>query len=161
MTQTALEPVRKTISVKASRERAFEVFTKGIDTWWPRTHHIGTSPLAKTILEQRKGGRCYSRHTDGAECDWGSVLVWEPPQRVVIAWQITPTWTHQPDVLKSSEVEVRFTAEAGGTTRVDLEHRNLERHGEGAEAMHAAVGSSNGWTAVLDSFAARVEQEGV
>lgn len=146
-------PVRKTVTVMSSATQAFEVFTAGIDTWWPRTHHIGSGTLEKTVIELKLGGRCYGRTTDGAECDWGRVLVWDPPQRFVMAWQITPQWTYQPDLAQSSEVEVRFTAIDGGLTRVDLEHRHFERHGAGAAAKRAAVDKPGGWSGILSLFA--------
>jgi uncharacterized protein YndB with AHSA1/START domain len=148
-------PVRKTITVKASVERAFRVFTEGIDTWWPRTHHIGKSPMTKGIIQGRAGGRCYNEQADGTECDWGQVLVWEPPHRLVIAWQITPAWGYEPDLAKASEVEVRFSPEPDGSTRVDLEHRHFERHGEGWDAMRTAVDSPMGWGPMLELFAAQ------
>jgi uncharacterized protein YndB with AHSA1/START domain len=155
---TTITPVRKTITVKASLEHAFQVFTEGVDTWWPRSHHIGKAPMKKCIIEGHAGGRCYSEHTDGSECDWGLVLVWEPPHRLVMAWQISPAWGHEPDLAKSSEVEVRFTSEADGSTRVDLEHRHLDRMGEGGAAMRAAVDGSNGWGTLLDLFRAQAQQ---
>ncbi|MEO8624642.1 MAG: SRPBCC domain-containing protein, partial [bacterium] len=99
-------PVRKSITVKASQQRAFTVFTEGLDTWWPREHHIGKSPMKTCLLEGRVGGRCYTEQIDGTECDWGSILVWEPPQRFVMAWQVSTTWQFEPDLAKSSEVEV-------------------------------------------------------
>jgi len=151
-------PVRKTISVKVPAERAFEVFTAGFDTWWPRSHHIGKSPMRTAIVEGKAGGRCYSQQEDGTDCDWGRVLVWEPPTRVVLAWQITPDWQYQPDIAKSSEVEITFTPEAGGTTRVDLEHRHFERHGSGAAAMKAGVDSPNGWGGLLRQYAEVAEK---
>jgi uncharacterized protein YndB with AHSA1/START domain len=114
--------------------------------------------MKRAIIEGKPGGRCYSEQIDGTECDWGTVLVWEPPRRFVMAWQITADWKHEPDLQKSSEVEVRFTPEADGVTRVDLEHRNLERMGSGAAPMRAAVESSNGWPGVLKLFAERAEQ---
>ena len=120
MTPTVDTSVRKTITVRANAERAFRVFTEGIDSWWPKTHHIGSSPMTKAVLEGRSGGRCYSEQQDGTECDWGSVLEWDPPRRFVMAWMITPQWKYEPDVSKSSEVEVVFTALADGSTRVDL-----------------------------------------
>ncbi len=155
---SALAPIQMNITVKASPHRAFQVFTQEIDTWWPREHHIGKVPMKRVIIEQRAGGRCYTEQIDGSECDWGRVLVWEPPRRFVMAWQINGQWQYEPDLAKSSEVEVRFTSEEGGLTRVDLEHRHFERHGAGAEAMHAAVSSPNGWNGTLQLFAARVEQ---
>jgi uncharacterized protein YndB with AHSA1/START domain len=150
-------PVRRTISVSASVERAFRVFTAEFDTWWPRSHHIGKSPMKKAIVEGKAGGRCYTEQEDGTESDWGRVLVWEPPHRIVLAWQITPEWGYQPDLAQSSEVEIRFSPVAGGGTRVDLEHRHFERHGSGAPTMRTAVDSPNGWTGVMQLFAERVE----
>jgi len=158
-TQASEAPVRKSITVKASPERAFQVFTDGIDTWWPRTHHIGKSPMKKCIIEGRAGGRCYSQQVDGTDCDWGKVLVWEPPRRFVLAWQITHTFGYEPDLEKSSEVEVRFTPVAdGGATRVDLEHRHFERHGAGAAAMRVAVDAPNGWTTIMQLYLTAAEK---
>jgi uncharacterized protein YndB with AHSA1/START domain len=154
----AIAPVRKTIRVRADLARAFDVFTAGIDRWWPRSHHIGQSPMTRIILEPRAAGRCYSEQEDGTDCDWGSVLVWEPPHRVVLAWQITTEWRFEPDLARSSEVEVRFTPEADGTTRVDLEHRHLERHGPGAEGMRAGVDAPGGWGSLLGLFASEAER---
>jgi len=151
-------PVRKSITVKAGIERAFEVYTEGCDRWWPRTHHIGTSPMKRAIIEAARGGRCYSEQTDGTECDWGRVLVWEPPHRLVMAWQITPAWQYEPDLAKSSEVEIRFIGQPDGSTRIDLEHRYLARHGAGADMMRTAVDSPNGWSGMLDLFKAKVEE---
>jgi uncharacterized protein YndB with AHSA1/START domain len=151
-------PVRRTISVNASVERAFRVFTAEFDTWWPRSHHIGKSPMKKAIVEGKVGGRCYTEQEDGTEFDWGRILVWEPPHRIVLAWQITPEWGYQPNLAQSSEVEIRFSPVAGGSTRVDLEHRHFERHGTGAPTMRTAVDSPNGWTGVMQLFAERVEQ---
>jgi uncharacterized protein YndB with AHSA1/START domain len=155
-------PVRKTITVKARVERAFQVFTNELDSWWPRSHHIGKTPMKRTLVEARAGGRCYSEHEGGAECDWGRVLVWEPPRRLVMAWRISPAWQFEPDLAKASEVEVRFTPEPDGSTRVDLEHRHFRRHGVGPEvdAMRATVDSPNGWGGLLDLFAARAAAAG-
>jgi uncharacterized protein YndB with AHSA1/START domain len=153
ITEMADVPVRKSTVVNASAARAFQIFTEGLDTWWPRTHHIGKSPMKRAVLEGRVGGRCYSEQEDGTQCDWASILVWEPPQRFVMAWQITPDWQYKPDLSRSSEVEVRFTPTADGQTRVDLEHRYFARHGAGDE-MRTQVGQPGGWTAILESFAA-------
>ena len=151
-------PVRKTITVRVSPQRAFEVFFAEFDTWWPRTHHIGSSPMKKAIIEGRAGGRCYTEQVDGTECDWGTVLVWDPPRRAAWAWQIDGKWKYQPDLAKSSEVEVRFTALADGSTRVDLEHRHLARHGDDANAIRTAIDSPSGWGGLLDLFAASVDR---
>jgi uncharacterized protein YndB with AHSA1/START domain/uncharacterized damage-inducible protein DinB len=141
------------VTVKASAEHAFKVFTDGFDTWWPRAHHIGKQPLVKAVIEPRAGGRCFGREADGTECDWGRVLTWEPPHRFVLAWQIDPRWQYEPDITKASEVEIRFTPEAGGMTRVDLEHRNFERHGEGAGLIRTGVDGPSGWGDLLQLYA--------
>jgi uncharacterized protein YndB with AHSA1/START domain len=151
-------PVRKTITVKASADRAFKVFTEGFDTWWPRSHHIGKGTLEKAVIETRLGGRCYGREADGTECPWGTVLVWEPPHRFVIAWQITHEWGYEPDLARSSEVEVQFTPEAGGATRVDLEHRYFSRMGPSGATMRVGVDSPNGWGTLLQMFADTIEK---
>jgi len=151
-------PVHKSVIVKASPEHAFRVFTDGIDTWWPREHHIGKLPLKKVIVESRRGGRCYSEQTGGPECDWGSVLVWDPPRRLVIAWKINGNWEYEPDVAKSSEVEILFTLQADGSTRVDLEHRFFDRLGPAGAAMSEMVGSPQGWGVTLSQFAEQAEK---
>ena len=157
MTTSLLEvPVRKSIVVNASVYDAFDVFTAEIDSWWPRTHHIGKSPMVRAIVEARAGGRCYTEQSDGSECDWGRVLAWEPPTRLVLAWQITHQWGYEADVAKSSEVEVRFIP-LGDATRVELEHRHFERHGDGGAAMRASVDSPNGWTTIMTLYANRVK----
>lgn len=157
VSQPSVAPVRKTITVQASVERAFRVFTEGIDAWWPRSHHIGKSPMKEAIVEGRAGGRCYSRQIDGTDCDWGTVLAWDPPHRFVMAWQVTPAWGYEPDTARSSEVEVRFTAVAEGMTRVDLEHRHFERHGAGADSMRNAVDAPNGWEGLLNLYRRQAE----
>jgi len=155
--QSPVTPVRKSITVQAPVERAFRVFTEEFDSWWPRSHHIGKSPMKRAIVEGRPGGRCYTEQEDGTDCDWGTVVVWEPPHRFVMAWQITGQWQFEPDLAKSSEVEVRFTRQPDGATRVDLEHRYLQRHGADANAIRTTIDSPNGWGGLLDLFAARVQ----
>jgi uncharacterized protein YndB with AHSA1/START domain len=150
---TADIPVRKTITVDASPDDAFRVFTDGIDSWWPRQHHIGKAPLKRVIIEGRAGGRCYNEQTDDEDCDWGSVIVWDPPRRLVFAWKIDAQWQYEPDLAKSSEVEVRFTPEAGGKTRVDLEHRFFDRLGPAGAGMRTMVDSPSGWGETLGHFA--------
>jgi uncharacterized protein YndB with AHSA1/START domain len=142
-------PVRKNIRVRASTARAFKVFTEGLDSWWPKTHHIGSSPMSKGVMEGRVGGRCYSEQEDGTECQWGQILAWEPPTRFVMAWQVTPAWQFEPDLSKCSEVEVTFTPSDDGTTWVELEHRHFERHGKGANEMRSQVGNDGGWGGLL------------
>lgn len=156
--QTIDVPVRKTITVKATADRAFHVFTEEFYTWWPRSHHIGKAPSKKAIIQGRVGGRCYTEQTDGTDCDWGTVVVWDPPRRLVLAWQIDGQWQYQADLAKSSEVEVCFTPEADGCTRVDLEHRYLDRHGADAGAIRTTIDSPNGWGGLLQLFAVQLEQ---
>ena len=156
---TAVEaPVRKSITVKASADRAFQVFTEGFDSWWPREHHIGKSPLKKAIIEGFPGGRCYSEQIDGTDCPWGEVLVWEPPRRFVMAWKINLQWQYEPDLAKASEVEVSFTPEPDGSTRVDVEHRYFERHGAGWETMRTSVDSGMGWGGLLELYRVEVSR---
>lgn len=144
-------PVRKSVYVNADPTRAFEVFTAGFNRWWPRSHSIGRSPMASAVIEPEVGGRWYERGEDGSECQWGEVLVWEPPTRLVLAWQINAQWTYDQDLV--TEVEVRFTTDGAGT-RVDLEHRHLERFGEAADGVRAQFDSEGGWTGLLEKFAA-------
>ena len=153
MTTTAQAvTVNKSVTVKAGVEHAFKVFTEGFDTWWPRSHHIGKKPLQKAVIEPRVGGRCFGREADGTEFQWGTVLAWEPPNRLVIAWHIGPSFqTTDLNPAASSEVEITFTAEAG-MTRVDLEHRRLERHGADFEKLRTAVAGPGGWGGLLQVF---------
>ena len=144
--------VKKQIVVETSQQRAFRTFTDGIDRWWPRDHHIGQSPLERMIVEPRAGGRWYSICKDGSEVDVGKVLAWEPPQRLVLSWQITAQWQYDPAF--STEVEIGFFAEGPRRTRVELEHRQLERFGGDAETMQKAFDSDDAWVASLQGFAA-------
>jgi uncharacterized protein YndB with AHSA1/START domain len=146
-----IEPVRKEVVVKASAEHAFKVFTDGIDRWWPRQHHIGKSPLKRAVIEPRPGGRWYAISEDGSECDTGRVLAWEPPKRLLLAWQITAQWQFDSNFV--TEVEVIFSAEGPKQTRVVLEHRNLERYGEAAAPLRKEIDSAGGWGLILESFA--------
>jgi uncharacterized protein YndB with AHSA1/START domain len=152
-------PVRKSIQVRANAVRAFKVFTEGFDSWWPRTHHIGSSPMVKAILEGRVDGRCYSLQQDGSECDWGRITAWEPPARFVMAWQINGDWKYEPDLSKCSEVEVTFTPERDGSTRVELEHRHFERMISGADTMRAMVNRDGGWGGLLTLYQVQAELE--
>ncbi len=142
-------PVRKTVTVPATPERAFEVFTAGFDRWWPRSHTIGKGALKNAVLEPGVGGRWYGVDDDGSETAWGDVLIWDPPARLVLAWRIGTDWQHHPALL--TEVEVTFTAQAAGMTRVDLEHRHLERMG--ADGARDTFDGPNGWGGILQGFA--------
>jgi uncharacterized protein YndB with AHSA1/START domain len=152
-TQAADTTSRASVLVEASQERAFSVFTDGIDSWWPREHTIGEQELKEMVLEPKVGGRAYGLGVDGSESDWGRVLEFDRPNRILVSWDITLQWKHEPDPSKTSEFEVRFIPEGPERTRVELEHRHFERHGEGWEAMRDAVGSPNGWQGGLELFA--------
>jgi len=143
-------PVRKSIRVNATPDRAFDVFTSGIGRWWPKSHKIGQADLDRPVIEPRAGGRWYELDVDGSECELGKVAVWEPPSRLILIWQLTPEFRFDPDLM--TEVEVTFTPDGDGTV-VDLEHRDLERMGDQAEAMAETVGGPGGWPALLQLFA--------
>ena len=145
--------VRTSIAVDAPIEHAFTVFTEDIGSWWPPDHHILEAELAEMVFEPRQGGHVYDRGVDGSECRWARVLAYEPPNRVVISWDISAQWQIETDLDRTSEVEVRFVSEAPDRTRVELEHRKLERHGEGWEGMRDAVGGPGGWPLYLQRFA--------
>ncbi len=142
--------IKKTFSVRATPEKAFQVFTEGFDRWWPRTHSVGDAPLKRATLEPRVGGRWYSLTEDGVEHEWGDVLAWEPPLRILLAWRLTAEFTFDPSLL--TEVEVRFTALGDGETRVDLEHRGLERFGSSSQANRARSGMDEGWGVILEAY---------
>ena len=144
--QTSDTAVRTSITVKAPIERAFSIFTDGIGTWWSPDHHVLQGELAEMVFEPRVGGHVYDRGVDGSECHWARVLVYDPPDRVVFSWDISPEWQIETDHEKTSEVEVRFTALGPDRTLVELEHRHIDRHGDGWEQMRDAVGSPNGWS---------------
>jgi uncharacterized protein YndB with AHSA1/START domain len=151
--QSTATPVRAEIVVQAPAARAFEIFTEGMAEWWPETHHILEAELAEMVFEPWVGGGIIDRGVDGSECRWARVLVYEPPERVVFSWDINLSWKHEPDPGATSEVEIRFIAESPLRTRVQLEHRNLDRHGPGWESMRDAVGHPNGWPGGLELFA--------
>jgi uncharacterized protein YndB with AHSA1/START domain len=150
--------IRTSVVVEAAIEQAFRVFTEDFDKVKPRDHNMLEVEIAESVFEPRVGGRVFDRGVDGSECQWARVLVYEPPDRVVFSWDISPTWQIETDVEKTSEVEVRFMAEGESRTRVELEHRYLDRHGEGWESERDAVGSEDGWPVYLQRFAELVAQ---
>jgi uncharacterized protein YndB with AHSA1/START domain len=152
-TQTQETSVQASIVVDAPIERAFAVFTEDYDSFKPREHNMLEVDIAETVFEPRVGGHIYDRGVDGSECRWARVLAYEPPDRVVFSWDISPQWQIETDPDRTSEVEVRFVAEAPERTRVELEHRNLERHGEGWEQVRGAVASEGGWPLYLGRYA--------
>jgi uncharacterized protein YndB with AHSA1/START domain len=144
--------VRKNVTVEVPAETAFRVFTEGIDRWWIRAHHLGQAELRQVVLEPWSAGRWYEIDVDGTECQWGRVLEWDPPHRLVLAWQIDATWHFDPDLV--TEVEVRFVARGPDRTSVELEHRNLERFGDAHDTMRTGFDAPGGWQGLLDAFAA-------
>jgi uncharacterized protein YndB with AHSA1/START domain len=144
--------VRRTVVVLRSQQLAFDLFTTGLSTWWPREYTWSGDVLEMIGIEARHGGHCYERGPGGFECDWGSVVVWEPPHRLVFLWQIAPDRVPQPDPSKASEVEVRFIAMSAEETRVELEHRAFHRHGERGVEYSEAMDSEHGWTEILARY---------
>ena len=155
MTQQTYAPVLRTVTVDASQERAFTVFTERFGTWWPQHYSIGGVGMTDFVLETKVGGRWYQVGVDGKERDTGRVTAYEPPERLTLAWQIDGSWQYDPDPDHASEVEVRFIAEGPNRTTVELEHRGFERHGDGAEAVYN-ISSPAGWTYLLEQFAKKV-----
>ena len=152
MTQDAV--VQRHVVVSGTPEQAFAVFTQQFDTIKPREHNMLGSPIAETVLEPHVGGRILDRGEDGTECAWARVLAYEPPHRIVFSWDIGPTWQLEEDADNASEVEVRFVPAGPGRTRVELEHRHLDRHGAGWESLGDAIGGDQGWPLYLDRYAA-------
>jgi uncharacterized protein YndB with AHSA1/START domain len=152
--------VRSSIVVDAPIERAFRVFTENFGGFKPPEHNLLSVEIAETVFEPRVGGHLYDRGVDGSECRWARILAYEPPARVVFSWDISPQWQVETDVDKTSEVEVLFIAETAERTRVELEHRNLERHGDGWEGVRAGVAGDGGWPLYLRRFADLLGQHG-
>lgn len=148
------DSVRRRVEVDTPITRAFAVFTDGFATWWPRAYTWASEVLETITIEPRVGGRCFERGPHGYQCDWGRVLVWEPPRRLVFTWQISPERVPEPDPAKASEVEVRFVAEGPQVTCVELVHRGFSRHGEGGEGYRAGMATPEGWSYILDRYAA-------
>ena len=145
--------VRRQIVVDAPVERAFAVFTQRFGDFKPKEHNLLSSPIAETVFEPKVGGHIYDRAEDGSECAWARILVFEPPDRLVFSWDISPAWQLEQDLENASEVEVRFVAETPQRTRVELEHRNLDRHGPGWESVRDGVGHDQGWPLYLHRYA--------
>jgi uncharacterized protein YndB with AHSA1/START domain len=160
-TQATLTTVRQSVLVPVPIGVAFEVFTQQFDRIKPREHNLLSVEIAETVFERRVGGRVYDRGVDGSECRWARVLAYEPPLRVLISWDISPRWEIETDLEKTSEVEVRFVAEGDRSTRVQLEHRNLDRHGEGWEMLRDGIGGEGGWSLYLQRYADLLGHAGV
>ena len=151
-TQAQATSIRHEIVVEAPVERAFKVFVEDFDRIKPRDHNLLAVEIEQTVFEPRAGGHIYDRGVDGSECRFARVLAYEPPDRVVFSWDIGATWQVEPDPGRTSEVEVRFVAETPERTRVELEHRHLDRHGEGWEGVRAGVGAPGGWPLYLERY---------
>ena len=158
MTQEASEAsstvVRRQIVVRAPLERAFSVFTERFGDFKPPEHNLLKAPIAETVFEPRVGGHIYDRSTDGSECHWARILAYDPPHRVVFSWDISPQWQVETDADSTSEVEVRFTAQTPEQTLVELEHRNIDRHGPGWQSVADGVSNDAGWPLYLSRYAA-------
>jgi uncharacterized protein YndB with AHSA1/START domain len=148
--------VTSSITVEAPAERAFSVFTDEFGSWFPREYNLLAVDIAERTFEARAGGRITDTGSDGTTCSWGRVLAYEPPERVVFSWDISPQWQVEGDPGKTSEVEVRFIPESDGVTRVELEHRHLERHGDGWEQLRDSIAGEGGWPGCLAKYAERV-----
>jgi uncharacterized protein YndB with AHSA1/START domain len=154
MTQTASAVVRRQIVVEAPIERAFTVFTERFGDFKPPEHNLLGAAIAETVFEPKVGGHIYDRAVDGSECRWARVLAYEPPDRVVFSWDISPQWQLETDPDNTSEVEITFVAETPRRTRVELEHRNLDRHGPGWQSVSDGVAHDEGWPLYLTRYAA-------
>lgn len=151
-TETEETTVRQSILVNAPVERAFQVFVEEFDRIKPREHNMLAVDIAETIFEPRAGGHIYDRGVDGSECRWARVLAYEPSDRLLFSWDVSPTWQIETDPDHTSEVEVRFLAETPDQTRVELEHRNLDRHGSGWESSRDGIGGDAGWLLYLKRY---------
>jgi uncharacterized protein YndB with AHSA1/START domain len=154
MTQAPAAAVQKQVVVQAPIEHAFTVFTDRFGDFKPREHNLMASPITRTVFEPRVGGSIVDIAEDGSECRWARILVFEPNERVVFSWNIGPDWQLVGDPQNASEVEVRFVAETPERTRVELEHRHLDRHGPGWESLREGIATDQGWPLYLDRYAA-------
>ena len=159
MTQAEAAVVCTHLVVDSPIERAFAVFTERFGDFKPPEHNLLATPIAETAFEPRVGGHLYDRGVDGSECHWARVLAYEPPDRVVFSWDIGPTWQIETDAELTSEVEVRFISETSQRTRVELEHRNIDRHGPGWQAVSEGIGGDEGWPLYLTRYAALISKE--
>jgi uncharacterized protein YndB with AHSA1/START domain len=160
MTAAETTVVRRQVVVNAPQAKAFAAFTERLGEFKPPEHNLLAAPIAETVFEPRAGGHIYDRAEDGSQCRWARVLAYEPPDRVVFSWDISPQWQIEPDPDRTSEVEVRFVPESPDRTRVELEHRHLDRHGPGWQSVAEGVGGDEGWPLYLARYAALFGQEG-
>ncbi len=154
----ASNAVSKTLTVECGLEQAFAVFADRMGSWWPATHHIGSTPFRDIVIEHRTGGRWYEINERDEQCQWGNVLAWEPPHRVVVSWHLGPDWNYDPDLARASEVEVAFFPETAESTRVELTHRCLDRHGVNYGKLRDGVDGPGGWATVLAGYKRLAEE---
>ena len=154
MTETDTGTIRRQIVVDAPIDRAFAVFTERFGDFKPPEHNLLALPIAETVFEAQVGGNIVDRAADGTECRWARILAYDPPDRVVFSWDISPQWQLETDPDNTSEVEVTFVAETPQRTRVELEHRHLDRHGPGWESVSDGVAHDEGWPLYLTRYAA-------
>jgi uncharacterized protein YndB with AHSA1/START domain len=159
VTTSTIPTLHGRATVRLPQEQAFAFFTGSMARWWPAAYHIGAADMVDTILEPREGGRWYERGSDGSECDWGRVLTWQPPDRLVVTWQINGNWQYDDDPGHASEIEVRFSADGPEQTLVELEHRHLDRLVGGRSIHDAIVAGGGGWSTMLEMFAAAAASE--
>jgi uncharacterized protein YndB with AHSA1/START domain len=152
--------VQRQLVVEAPIERAFAVFTGRLGDFKPAEHNLLAAPIAETVFEKHVGGHIYDRAVDGTECRWARVLAYDPPDRVTFSWDISPRWQIETDPEHTSEVEVRFIAETPQRTRVELEHRHIDRHGPGWPSLRDGVAGDQGWPLYLDCYAALFDEAG-
>ncbi len=153
MTSTTIPSLHGRATVDLPQADAFAFFTGSMTRWWPAEYHIGAADMTETIVEPREGGRWYERGSDGTECDWGRVLTWDPPQRLVVTWQINGSWQFDDDPDHASEIEITFTPDGPHRTVVELEHRHLERLVDGQALRDGIAQGGGGWSTVLEGFA--------
>ena len=159
MTEAAAAVVRRQIVVPVPIERAFAVFTERFGDFKPPEHNLLRVPIAETVFEPKVGGHIYDRGTDGSECRWARILAFDPPQRVVFSWDISPQWTIEAEPDNTSEVEVTFIAETADRTRLELEHRHIDRHGRSWPAVSDGVANDQGWPLYLQRYAALFSED--
>lgn len=153
-----LEPIRRSLTLRVPREEAFRTFVERMTEWWPREYTWSTDDVERIVVEPRQGGSVYETGRSGREEPWGTVLEWDPPERLAFSWQIRPDRTPEPDTSRSSQVDLRFFEDSPGETRVELTHDSFERHGAGAQEYRAGMDSPQGWTEILARYAAAAER---
>ncbi len=157
-TQAEQTSIHTHVVVDAPQERAFQLFTEKFDQIKPREHNMLGVDIAESVFEPRAGGRVYDRGVDGSECQWGRVLAYDIPERIVFTWEISPQWQLETDPERSSEVEIRFIPESPERTRVELEHRHIDHHGDGWEGLRAGIAGDGGWPLYLGRYVQQVDQ---